>query len=100
MMYRHLWILPDLHKLVMIYDPSFYDVELAHNGPKLLYPPRTFQRQLDILCEHPEICEGHINIARSSLLPQVLIFERRCWILRAVFSCHYETSSKAPGYPG
>ncbi|EXK26691.1 hypothetical protein FOXG_15819 [Fusarium oxysporum f. sp. lycopersici 4287] len=59
--FRNLWVLPSLYKLVMNRDSNFYHSELAHNGP--LTANLWFEnggkwaRQLDTLCEYPEICE-------------------------------------------
>ncbi|KAF5641397.1 hypothetical protein F52700_3338 [Fusarium sp. NRRL 52700] len=74
MMYHHLWILPRVYKLVMSHDSNFYDTELAHNGHESLYPPRVFQRQLDIFCEYPEICE---DVGFSELFLAVITKDHR-----------------------
>ncbi|EXM20578.1 hypothetical protein FOTG_11459 [Fusarium oxysporum f. sp. vasinfectum 25433] len=59
--FRNLWVLPSLHKLVMNRDSNFYHAELAHNGPLTaniwFENGGKWARQLDTLCEYPEICE-------------------------------------------
>ncbi|CVK98872.1 uncharacterized protein FMAN_08393 [Fusarium mangiferae] len=73
--YRDLWVLPRLHKLVMIQDSNFYDTQLAHSVcPPSVGHGEKFPKRLETLCKYPEICE---DIGFSKLFLAIITKDHR-----------------------
>lgn len=80
----------------MNHDSSFCHPEIAHDdrldAGLWVSNIEPWARQLNVLYEYPEICEGGITVTRFSPLFKALMFIPRNRILRALFSCYKERS--------